>query len=65
MAVPVVDRDRVVVTLSRQAVAIFQVHEGKVELDPVPGRLSDAPVAVDVVWVDVWKTGAAKCSAYC
>lgn len=65
LAVAVVDRDGVVVALARQAVAVLQVHEGKEELDPVPGRLSDAPVAVDVVWVDAWKTGAVEGSAYC
>lgn len=65
LTVPVVDRDGVVVALARQAVTCLQVQEGKEELDPVAGGLSDAPVAVDVVWVDVWKMGAAKGAAYC
>lgn len=64
LAAPVVDRDGVVVALARQAVAFLQVHEGEEELDPVPGRLGDSPVALDVVWVDVGKLGAAEGSAH-
>lgn len=63
LAVPVVHRHRVVVALLGQAVAILQIHHREEEFDPVAGGQSDAPVAVDVVWVDVGEMWAAEVAA--
>lgn len=64
LTVPVINCNRVVLTLVRQTVALFQVHDGEKQFDAVPGCESDAPVAVDVVWVDVWEKRAGEVIAH-
>lgn len=64
LAVPVIHWHRVVVALVWQTVAAFQIHDRKEELDAVPGLQGDAPVAVDVVRVDVGEMWAAEVAAH-
>lgn len=64
LAVTVEYRHRVIVALAWQTVALFQVHDGEVKFDAVSRSQTDAPVAVDVIWIDAWKVWAAEVATY-
>lgn len=60
----VVNRHRVIVAFLWQAVTVLQVHHWEEEFDTVSCCKSDAPVAVDVVWINAGEMRTGEVAAH-